>query len=215
MNTLMNDFKESEYYQRIFKNHNVVLLYVSGSRLYGVIDERSDYDLVAIVDEDNPEMCPNEFIMYEDSIKIHWYYTSLKSFRDSSINGRNFEITGGIQFRNINKDFILYQNKEYESEINKLLSEKNLISKNSSKALYYRYEKLVNEILSKNKIEEENYTKMIYHLCMASYYLNSDSPDIEFLKRIKRIRWQPVSDEYKNLAVERLRILQNKIKEDI
>ena len=143
MNTLMNDFKESEYYQRIFKNHNVVLLYISGSRLYGIIDERSDYDLVAIVDEDNPEMCPNEFIMYEDSIKIHWYYTSLKSFRDSSINGPNFNITGGIQFRNINKDFILYQNKEYESEINKLLSEKNLISKNSSKALYYRYEKLV------------------------------------------------------------------------
>ena len=215
MDTLMNDFKESEYYQRIFKNHKVVLLYVSGSRLYGVIDERSDYDLMAIVDDDISESCPNEFVMYEDSIKIHWYYHSLKSFKDSTINGSNFEISGGIQFRNINKDFILYQNKEYESEINKLLSEKNLISKNSSKALYYRYEKLVNEILSKNKIEEENYTKMIYHLCIASYYLNGDSPDIEFLKRIKRIRWQPVSDEYKNLAVERLRILQNKIKEDI
>lgn len=102
-------------------------------------------------------MCPNEFIMYEDSIKILWYYKSLKSFKDSTINGRNFEITGGIQFRNINKDFILYQNEEYESEINKLLNEKDLISENSSKALYYRYENLINEILSDNKIEEKIY----------------------------------------------------------
>ena len=50
MNTLMNEFKESEYYQRIFKNHKIVLLYISGSRLYGITDERSDYDLIAIVD---------------------------------------------------------------------------------------------------------------------------------------------------------------------
>ena len=50
MSILMNEFKESEYYKRIFKNHKVVILYVSGSRLYGITDERSDYDLIAIVD---------------------------------------------------------------------------------------------------------------------------------------------------------------------
>ena len=215
MNTLMSEFKESEYYQRIFKNHKVVLLYISGSRLCGITDERSDYDLISIVDEDNPEMCPNEFIMYDDSIKIHWYYISFKTFKDLSVNGTNLNIVGGIQFRNINSDTILYQNKEYESQINELLSEKEIISNNSCKALYHRLEKLVDDIISDNAISEKNYTKMIYHLCLASYYLVGDEPDIEFLKKIKRIRWQPVSDEYKDLAVKRLKILKDKIKEDM
>ena len=209
MNTLMNEFKESEYYQRIFKNHKIVLLYISGSRLYGIIDERSDYDLIAIVDEDIPETRPNEFIMYEDSIKIHWYYRSLKTFKYLSVNGTNLNIVGGIQFRNLNSDTILYQNEEYESQINELLSEKETISNNSCKALYNRLSKLVDDIISDNAIVEKNYTKMIYHLCVASYYLNGDELDISFLKRIKRIRWQPVSDEYKTLAVERLKILKS------
>lgn len=209
MNTLMNEFKESKYYQRIFKNHKVVLLYISGSRLYGITDERSDYDLIAIVDEDIPETHPNEFIMYEDSIKIHWYYRSLKIFKDLSVNGTNLNIVGGIQLRNLNSDTILYQNEEYESQINELLSEKNVISNNSCKALYNRLSKLVDDIISDNAISEKNYTKMIYHLCVASYYLNGDEPDTQFLKRIKRIRWQPVSDEYKILAVERLKILKS------
>ena len=209
MSILMNEFKESEYYQRIFKNHKVVILYVSGSRLCGITDERSDYDLIAIVDEDIQETNPNEFIMYEDSIKIHWYYRSLKTFKDLSVNGTNLNIVGGIQFRNLNSDTILYQNKEYESQINELLSEKNDISNNSCKALYNRLKELVDSIISDNAISEKNYTKMIYHLCLASYYLNGDEPDISFLKKIKRIRWQPVSDEYKILAVERLKILKS------
>lgn len=209
MSILMNEFKESEYYQRIFKNHKVVLLYISGSRLYGITDERSDYDLIAIVDEDTPETYPNEFIMYEDSIKIHWYYRSLKTFKDLSVNGTNLNIVGGIQLRNLNSDTILYQNEKYEYQINELLSEKETISNNSCKALYNRLSKLVNDIISDNAIVEKNYTKMIYHLCVASYYLNGDEPDISFLKRIKRIRWQPVSDEYKTLAVERLKILKS------
>ena len=209
MSILMNEFKESEYYQRIFKNHKVVILYVSGSRLCGITDERSDYDLIAIVDEDIQETNPNEFIMYEDSIKIHWYYRSLKTFKDLSVNGTNLNIVGGIQFRNLNSDTILYKNKEYESQINELLSEKNVISNNSCKALYNRLKELVDNIISDNAISEKNYTKMIYHLCLASYYLNGDEPDVTFLKRIKRIRWQPVSDEYKILAVERLKILKS------
>ena len=209
MNTLMNEFKESEYYQRIFKNHKIVLLYISGSRLYGITDERSDYDLIAIVDEDIPETRPNEFIMYEDSIKIHWYYRSLKTFKNLSVNGTNLNIVGGIQLRNLNSDTILYQNEEYESQINELLSEKETISNNSCKALYNRLSKLVDDIISDNSIVEKNYTKMIYHLCVASYYLNGDEPDILFLMRIKIIRWQPVSDEYKTLAVERLKILKS------
>ena len=209
MSILMNEFKESEYYQRIFKNHKVVILYVSGSRLCGITDERSDYDLIAIVDEDITETYPNEFIMYEDSIKIHWYYRSLKTFKDLSVNGTNLNIVGGIQFRNLNSDTILYQNKEYESKINELLSEKNVISNHSCKALYNRLKELVDNIISDNTISEKNYTKMIYHLCLASYYLNGDEPDISFLKKIKRIRWQPVSDEYKILAVERIKILKS------
>ena len=209
MSILMNEFKESEYYKRIFKNHKVVILYVSGSRLCGITDERSDYDLIAIVDEDIQETNPNEFIMYEDSIKIHWYYRSFKTFKDLSVNGTNLNIIGGIQFRNLNSDAILYQNEEYESQINELLSEKETISNNSCKALYNRLSKLVDDIISDNAISEKNYTKMIYHLCVASYYLNGDEPDISFLKKIKRIRWQPVSDEYKILAVERLKILKS------
>ena len=125
------------------------------------------------------------------------------------MNGTNLNIVRSIQFRNLNSDTILYQNKEYESQINELLSEKETISNNSCKALYNRLKELVDNIISDNAISEKNYTKMIYHLCLSAYYLNVDEPDISFLKKIKRIRWQPVSDEYKILAVERLKILKS------
>lgn len=214
MNTLMRKFRNSIYYKRLFINHNVVMIYLSGSRLSGITDDISDFDIIIIVDEDvNIHDHINEYVMYKDKVKIHWYYVPFNKFEYFSTYGQQLNIIGGILFRNINDEYILYKNNKYITEINSLIERKNIISKNSSISLYNLLESLVDSIIDDNYISEKNYTKMIYQLCLSSYYLRDEKPDIEFLKSIKRIRWQPVSDEYKKLAIERLKILKKEIKE--
>lgn len=59
------DFKQSPYYERVFRNHNIILLFVSGSRASGIIDEKSDFDIVAITDNVTPDDDAPEYLTYK------------------------------------------------------------------------------------------------------------------------------------------------------
>lgn len=72
---------------------------------------------------------------------------------------------------------------------------------------------MIDRILAANEIKTESYCKYIYHLYFASYVLLPEEPQASFLTAIKRIRWKPVSDEYKALAVERIRLLRDYVAE--
>lgn len=52
---------------------------------------------------------------------------------------------------------------------------------------------------------------MIYHLCYAYYIYTNTTPDLEFLTKIKRIRWQEVDQKYIDKAIDIIKKLNNLI----
>lgn len=201
----ITDLKVSKYYQRMFLKYDVIMIYLAGSNLAGVTDDRSDYDLIVIT-TDSPNLeSPNECLKYED-IKVHWYYRNIADFIKDYQNKSVLEIVGNVIFSNISEETIVYKNENYLKIIDFLFDNKDEISKLGALNIYTSLNNYVNSILEGEEIKEQHYSKLLYHLCYASYVLTQEEKDIEFLKSIKRIRWQPVSDDYKNKAVKRLKL---------
>ena len=55
------------------------------------------------------------------------------------------------------------------------------------------------------------FPKYLYHLCTSSYYLLEEEINKDFLRELKRIREQPVTEEYKQLAIKRLKLYKDYI----
>lgn len=211
MTEFIKAFKDTSYYQKLFDSHEVLGIYLAGSMCTGVTDERSDYDITIITldGEDYIDASKYEYLMYKDK-KVHWYYRSIKNLFDGKHSDSKVYV-GTMLLRNIREDLIIYENPKYSDMLHKLYDIKDRLSDLGMYRLYEVWKDYVDDVLNEGKVLEKHHTKYLYHLCLASYYLMGEEPDKDFLRKIKRIRWQPVSDEYKSLAVERLRVYKDYI----
>lgn len=206
------EFQNSAFYHKLFDDQDVVMIYIAGSRICNVIDERSDYDLIVLTnneDQDNP----SEFLMYKDK-KVHWYWRNVDTFIET---GGTYPMRyyGNVLFGYICDDCIIYKNEKYTDRINQLLEHKHEIGLNGAKLFYESQKQLVESICKKSRIDESDYTKFLGHLCVTSYYVLNEPVDSSVVLPAKRIRWQPVSDEIKAKIVERLRLLKNFIESEL
>ena len=55
------DLTNSKFYRMLFDGKDVVMIYIAGSRIYNVLDDRSDYDIVVITNKDDQDY-PNEYL---------------------------------------------------------------------------------------------------------------------------------------------------------
>lgn len=210
--SFISDFKQSNYFNRLFVNHNVIMIYLSGSRLSEIIDNRSDYDLMVIVEDTDDVNPPYEFLTYEDK-KVHWYYRRISEFIETENSNETMKCFGNVLFANIKEDKIIYENKDYEEQIE-------VLKKNSSKigilgcyTLHNTQKSLIEDILKEGNILEKHHTKFLYYLCYSYCLLTNETINTDFISKIKRIRWQPVSQDYKDLAVTKLTQLKTYITE--
>lgn len=205
-NTFVVELQNSVFYYKLFDNQDVVMIYVAGSRLCDATDDRSDYDLIVLVngeDQDNP----SEFLMYKGR-KVHWYWRNVETL----INAKNaypMWCYGSVLFGYICNDCIIYKNEKYADQINFLLSHKHGIALKGAEEFYKTQERLIEEICSKLRIDEKNYTKFLGHLCVTSYYVLNEPIDKELVLKAKRIRWQPVTEEDKQKIIQRLLLLKS------
>lgn len=205
-NEFATEFQNSAFYHILFDNQDVVMIYVAGSRICNVIDERSDYDLIVLTnneDDDNP----NIFLMWKGR-KIHWYWRNIDTFME---NGNTYPARyyGNLLFGYIHDDCIIYKNEKYADKINDLLNNKRDIAINGAKLFYNAMKPLVERICEKSRIDEFDYTKYLGHLCVTSYYVLNEPIDCDVVLPAKRIRWQPVDEDTNGKIIERLRLLKD------
>jgi predicted nucleotidyltransferase len=210
MKEFISAFKNTSYYQRLLDSSEVLCIHLGGSMATGITDERSDYDLIIVtLDGDYIDASKWEYLMYKGK-KVHWYYRSIKHFFDSS--HKDIKAYGGtIILRNLRDDIIIYENPKYINILHRFYQIKDKIGQLGIYCLFKAQDNYINNVLREGKVLEKYYTKYLYHLCLSSYYLLNEEPDKDFLRILKRIRWQPVSEEYKQLAIERLKIYKNYI----
>lgn len=208
-NAFIEDFKKTSYYKELFESSEVLAIYILGSTCVGITDQNSDYDITILtLDGEYIDASKYKYLMYNGK-KVHWYYFPIRSLFD--LNNGNLKILCPLQLRNVCKDVIIYENPKYIDKLHTLYAMKDAVSTMAAYLLFKEREAYINEVLSEGHILEKHYTKYLYHLCLASYYLTGEEVNKDFLRVLKRIRWQPVPDEYKNLAVERLKIYKTYI----
>lgn len=165
----MEAFPKSPYFERIFRNHDIIVLYLSGSRCINCIDERSDFDIVAITNDKDTFYEPNEFYTYK-GLKVHVYYHNYIGIFDGDFSAALYN----IKFSNEIK-FCLYKNSKYENVINIFESNADIMTKIFIYKMYNlkSSKEYINNVLEENDIAEKNYTKLLYHHCYASYVIRS------------------------------------------
>lgn len=206
INEFSYELRNSKFYENLFGSYDVVMIYVAGSQLYGARDERSDYDLIVLVNGDCRNE-PNEYITYKGK-KVHWYWRNINTFIEIG-NTYAMRYYGNVLFGYICEDCIIYKNEKYADKINGLLNNKRDIAINGAKLFYNAMKPLVERICEKSRIDEFDYTKYLGHLCVTSYYVLNEPIDCDVVLPAKRIRWQPVDEDTKGKIIERLRLLKD------
>lgn len=206
INEFSYELRNSKFYENLFGSYDVAMIYVAGSQLYGARDERSDYDLIVLVNGDCRNE-PNEYITYKGK-KVHWYWRNINTFIEIG-NTYAMRYYGNVLFGYICEDCIIYKNEKYADKINDLLNNKRDIAINGAKLFYNAMKPLVERICEKSRIDEFDYTKYLGHLCVTSYYVLNEPIDCDVVLPAKRIRWQPVDEDTKGKIIERLRLLKD------
>lgn len=210
----IKDLKESKFYNLMFEEaaSNVIMIYLTGSRLLDVTDDKSDYDIIVLVDDVNRRNESNYFMVYQDK-KVHWIIISI----DRYLNCDNyhclpsFEYLGYMQLKNLTDDNIIYKNELYTDKIVEFLNKKEFISHYGCLSVIKNLSHYVNDIYNEGKLLTHRYSKWLYHLNIAYYYYNELEIDKEYLKEIKRIKWQPVQEQYKNKCFETIKWIKENI----
>lgn len=206
-------FKNTSYYQKLFESHEILAIHIMGSMCVGITDERSDYDIaIFTLGGEHIDVSEYEYLMYNGK-KVHWYYFPIESLFDLQYGGE-LKILCPIQLRNIREDLVIYENPKYVDMLHSIYKIKDKISTMAMYRFFEAQQDYIDGVLNEGRVLAKHHTKYLYHLCLASYYLTGEEIDKDFLRKLKRIRWQPVPDEYKNLAVERLKIYKNYIEQN-
>lgn len=200
------DLTNSKFYRMLFDGKDVVMIYIAGSRIYNVLDDRSDYDIVVITNKDDQDY-PDEYLTYKGK-KVHWYWRNIDNFIET---GKTYTMSyyGNVLFGYIRDDCIVYKNEAYSDKIKDLLARKKEIASNGVRLFYASQKQLVESICEKSRIDESDYTKFLGHLCVTSYYVLNEPIDASVVLPAKRIRWQPVGEDTKGKIIERLRLLKD------
>ena len=205
-------FKNTIYYKELFNVSTEILgIFLLGSRATGIIDEYSDYDIVILtLDGDYIDASKYEYLRYHGH-KVHWYYQPIAGLFQKKFEDNQLMILCPVQLKHLSPDLTLYENPKYFELLSSLYKIKDKVSTIGVYQLFNKKQNYIESILCKEEILETSYSKFLYHLCLASYQLLGDSPDKAFLKTLKRIKWTPIPEDDKILAIQRLKLSKNYI----
>lgn len=200
LNLFINDFKKSAVYSSILADSQleVVMIWVTGSTLTGVVDAMSDYDLCVFCIQ-KPQKEPqvgfrlytrpgSYFLKYKiEDKKVQWIYNDIFDIITPS-KATPLDNIGWAQFKNISTEFIIYKNPKHELFINYLIDKKEQIFLTSA---YLFIEALLTYTNSNNLLELSSFrshepNKGLYHVCWLADSLQNNPVDIPRLLRIKR-----------------------------
>lgn len=208
MNNLIERFQQHKYFQRIFNiQDDIIMIFLSGSRISGIIDEYSDYDIGVF--------CPNyqlqdcyQRVQAASGEVIHWYYNNLETLSGKHFvkEDKNF---GLMLVYFLEKSFVLYTNPKYDNWISTLFENRETIAKHQA-LLFYKYSlPTIYDLINHKTILPQKYKKNIYQLCLAYNILLNKPIDSDFLIRIKRISHQAPDSNDISKAYEIIMQLHN------
>lgn len=176
----MQDFINSEIYNKIISKEKVIGAYISGSRLFGYNDESSDCDIIFYTNGNvEEEARPNIRI---NGVFYHWYYVDVDIFKTKP-KGKGWEYINFLFLEKI-RNHLLYSTSELLNIIDDVLTNKDY-RKIGYVYLYEYYYDYITTFISGDNLQ---IFKPHPHLIMSYYIYTNQELDKDYIMRIKRYR---------------------------
>ena len=193
-------FQSCPFLNKIFKNYTVKYIILSGSGLYNIIDNISDYDLDIFIKEPVEEIennNDNECLFYKGR-KLHWYYNNFNNI----INDDKHNLLYKAELYFLSNKNILYGNATELQQV----TEKNKF-KWVADFLKFNYCNIINVNDIKNK-------KIAYYI-LFYFVAKKQTIDVELITKIKRSYYIKLSEDDKNKINLLLKQLKNYCEEEL
>lgn len=202
-------FKNSRFFNLLFDKPEVVLIALCGSRITGVTDEHSDYDITILTTNENCK--ESDYRLRYNDHDVHWYYHNINHFiyTDQSLPAMNFLCPFLLGL--VNESYLIYQNPKYKNVIKYIFSIKNELCEIGGRSLYQKCLNFTQVPIEAGKINKKYYTKFWGHLILISDILNNIEINKELVLAGKRIRYKKISDQQEKLIIEKIKQLKNHI----
>lgn len=211
MNKILKDFLETDIFDQYKKNNEVIFVMLVGSRAFGLIDERSDFDFLIFVKENNAEFHNyylEHFLIHEEGHRVHWY-----CFSEDVINSSYYGYFWAMSmYSHPEENVFIIDEKEYQ----KYYKEKEKILLETYKREVLNPDHYLRHFRNIEIIPEEIYSKHLYRYLTGWYWIKYKTLTEEqksWLKILKRIRWiENFNNLYKKELQETLLEIQESIK---
>ena len=193
-------FQSCPFLHKIFKNYTVKYIILSGSGLYNITDNLSDYDLDIFIKEPVEEIennNDNECLFYKGR-KLHWYY---HNFNDV-INNDQHNLLYKAELYFLSDKNILYGDATellQAAEKNKLMWVTDFLK--------FNYCNIINVNGIKNK-------KIAYYI-LFYFVAKKQTIDVELITKIKRSYYIELMEDDKNKINLLLKQLKNYCEEEL
>ena len=203
---LIQELKETSFYEKLLFKENTICAYFGGSQLIGFKDEKSDFDIVCLVDGHPHKNEYSEYLMWNEK-KVHFIYFDINDLFNPNLRGlRLLTLT---QFQALKENSTIFYLKEgFQEKIKYLLDRSDELLKIGFHKMILDFYHLIDEI-SRNGMKERNKTKFLYHIVYAKRKYLNQSIDENYLTKLKRIRWQEIEDLYIQKCIEDMKELKD------
>jgi len=187
-------FDECPFKEYIFQNQTVMFILPLGSGLLGITDAYSDYDLAVFVTK--PYTPKVHYVLGYNGRFMHWYYKTIDKLIEPE-DEKLLTFYGLFQYKYLYDDLPVYLDTQYKDYWQFILANKDLISKISAKSMflpmYFLIELLLN-IKSPFDKKLSNLPLKAYSKALSVYYsINNEPIDIQFVLRVKKMRFVPLT----------------------
>lgn len=217
MDSIISEAMSNSLFDVVTKGHDILAMYVGGSRLIGSGQDDSDYDLIVLTKYES--IRPREFLMYKGTSRIEWYYKDIMDmcypYENVNSNKEYMFCLQGVQLKQLSYDGLVYVQSGCEDYVKAILSLKDDISKIACYTLADYFSKQISEMVSTRKLVIEPrpyrfYYKYIYHLAYISYILKGEDVDFNLIKSLKRVCSDSpdISDSAVSGIIDRMKMLK-------
>lgn len=185
--------KSSSFFNLLLDRPDTILIALCGSRITGVVDNHSDYDITILTTNENCE--ESDYRLRYNEHDVHWYYHNINKFvyTDLSEPAMNFLCPFLLGF--ITEDYIIYRNPKYEKMIEGICSVKKQLRELGSRMFYKKCKDVIDVPIKDNKIEKKYFSKFWGHLVCMYYVLTNQPINSELVLAAKRMRYKELTPQ--------------------
>ena len=206
----INKLKRSKFFDLMFDKPEVVLIVLCGSRITGVIDNHSDYDITVLTTNENLE--PSDYRLGYNGKEVHWYYQNIYKFVSNDETKPTMFFLCPLLMGCLRSEYVIYTNPKYHEVLDYLLSVQTQLQEIGGRMLYKKCLSYITLPLKDNHIDKKYYTKFWGQLVLASYVLKKEKINKSLVLAAKRIKYKEMTDGVMNSVIERVRILEQYVK---